>query len=101
MTQFRHSRAHYPGVVLDVVYSQKAKDLHVWLKNTSLDPMGKSVCHLHNKGTNKATISVWEPRIVSNDIREDELVVVRVIADQISLNNRSFPIWREYQIGLP
>jgi hypothetical protein len=35
------------------------------------------------RGSKKATLSVWRPRIVSNDVGEEELVAMQTVADQV------------------
>jgi hypothetical protein len=90
--KFRHSEANYPGVGFEVAYSQKAKDL-LYLADKYILGSDEDICavisiNLEYKETNKATLSIREPRIVRNIVREDELVAVQVIADQVSLNDR-------------
>jgi hypothetical protein len=91
-SQFRHSEANYPGVGFEVAYSQKAKDL-LYLADKYILGSDEDICavfsiNLEYKETNKATLSVREPRIVRNIVREDELVAVQVIAHQVSLDDR-------------
>jgi hypothetical protein len=95
--QFRHSEANYPGVVLEVAYSQKAKDLPYladeYILGSDGDIRAVIGINLEYKETNKATLSVWEPRIVRNIVGEDELVAVQVVADQVSLNDRCLSMY--------
>jgi hypothetical protein len=91
--QFRHSEANHPGIVLEVAYSQKAKDLPYladeYILGSDGDIRAVIAIHLEYKETSNATLSIWEPRIVPNDVGEDELVAVQVVADQVSFNDES------------
>jgi hypothetical protein len=46
--------------------------------------------NLEYKETNKATLSVWEPRIVPNNVGEDELVAMQVVVNEVFLYSESF-----------
>lgn len=86
--QFRHSKANYPGVVLEVAYAQKAKDLPYLADEYILGSDGDIRVvigiSLEYKQINKATLSIWEPRIVPNDAGENELVAAQIVANQVS-----------------
>ncbi|KAF8864914.1 hypothetical protein BDZ45DRAFT_497209 [Acephala macrosclerotiorum] len=92
--QFRHSEANYPGVVLEVAYSQKAKDLPYladeYILGSDGDIRAAIGINLEYKET-KATLSIWEPRIVRNTVGEDELVAVQVVADQSFRDEKGNP----------
>ncbi|PBP26977.1 hypothetical protein BUE80_DR002082 [Diplocarpon rosae] len=84
--QFQCSEACYPGVVIEVSYSQKRKALPYLADDYILDSdanirvvIGIDVKY---KGSKKSTLSVWRPEIVTNDAGEQELIIVQTIADQ-------------------
>jgi hypothetical protein len=87
--QFRHSRAQYPGVVIEVSYSQKRRDLARLADDYILGSDGdiRAVVGLdvEYRGSKKATISVWRPQIVSNGAGEGELIAVQAVTDQVYL----------------
>lgn len=91
--QFRRSEANYPGVVLEVAYPQKAKDLPYladeYILGSDGDIRAVIGIKLEYKESSKATLSVWEPRIVPNGVGEDELVAMQVIADEVFLSHES------------
>ncbi|KAK2624196.1 hypothetical protein QTJ16_006146 [Diplocarpon rosae] len=85
--QFRHSEAHYPGIVIEVSYTQKRKDLRKLADQYILGSDGdiKVVVGLdiEYKASKQATLSVWRPAIVKNQVGEKELVSQAVIEDKI------------------
>ncbi|KAL5121486.1 hypothetical protein ACEQ8H_000558 [Pleosporales sp. CAS-2024a] len=71
---FRHKGAKYPGVIVEVAYSQKKPYLDRLAENYILDSNAsvRAVVCLHidygNKKSRKATLSVWRPELViTND----------------------------------
>lgn len=85
--QFRHSRAQYPGVVIEVSYSQKRHDLARLADDYILGSDGdiRIVVGLdvEYRGSKKATLSVWQPEIITNEGGEKELVAVQTVVDQV------------------
>ncbi|KAF2420943.1 hypothetical protein EJ08DRAFT_738443 [Tothia fuscella] len=80
---FKHRNARYPGVILEVAYSQSLKDLdrlaHTYLLDSNANiqavvginiQYGEDCCR-------KATLSVWRTRIIG-----DELIVIKEPADE-------------------
>lgn len=69
--QFHHKEAQYPGVVLEVSYSQKRKDLPKLADNYIVDSEGsiKVVIGLdiEYRGSRKATVSIWRPKYELQD----------------------------------
>jgi hypothetical protein len=85
---FRHDDAQYPGVIIEVAYSQKGKRLDRLAEDYLLDsdasvqavvgldiPYGK-------EGSRKATLSVWRTRIVHTDTGA-VLTVVKEPGDEV------------------
>ncbi|KAI9734349.1 MAG: hypothetical protein M1834_002455 [Cirrosporium novae-zelandiae] len=93
--QFGHSQAAYPGVVIEVSYSQKQKDLARLADDYILGSDGniRVVINLsvEYRGSKKATLSVWRSRILQNDAGEGELVAVPTIAGQIIRDENGNP----------
>jgi hypothetical protein len=85
--QFRHERAQYPGVVIEVSYTQKRKDLAYIAEDYILGSNGdiRVVIGLDVEYSNskKATLSVWRPSIVKNKDGEPELVAKQTVIDQV------------------
>ncbi|GAO13113.1 hypothetical protein UVI_02024720 [Ustilaginoidea virens] len=84
--QFRHSKAQYPGVVIEVSYAQKRKDLGYLAEDYILGSDGniRVVIGLDVEYNNskKATLSVWRPGVVQNEAGEPELVARQTITNQ-------------------
>lgn len=89
-TSFWHDDAKYPGVVVEVAYSQKKGRLDRLAENYLLDSDAsvQVVVGLHveysQKGSRKAALSVWRTREfpVSNG---HELRVIKEIGDEVRL----------------
>jgi hypothetical protein len=85
--QFRHEGAQYPGVVIEVSYTQKRKDLAYIAEDYILGSNGniRVVIGLDVEYNNskKATLSVWRPSIVKNKDGEPELVVEQTVVDEV------------------
>jgi hypothetical protein len=85
---FWHDKAHYPGVVLEVAYSQKKKRLCRLAEDYLLDSDAnvRAVVGLDieygKKGSRKATLSVWRTRVFHTPAG-DELRVFQEIADEV------------------
>jgi len=96
---FWHEDAYYPGVIIEVAYSQKKKELGRLAEDYLLDSdasvrvvVGLDI-EYGNKGSRKATLSVWRTHVV-NTADGDELRVVQEIADEVC------PILRQYSFVL-
>ncbi|TVY90308.1 hypothetical protein LAWI1_G003603 [Lachnellula willkommii] len=89
--QFQHSKAQYPGVVIEVSYSQKRKDLARLADDYILGSDGdiRAVVGLdiEYKASKKATLSVWRPSIVTNEAGEKELVAAQTVSNECSYAN--------------
>lgn len=68
---FGHRRAQYPGVIIEVCYSQKRRQISRLADDYILNTDGSVnvvVClDIDYKGSKKATISVWRPEYVTID----------------------------------
>ena len=85
--QFRHLKAQYPGVVIEVSYTQKRKDLAHIAEDYILGSDGniRVVIGLdvEYRNSKMATLSVWRPGVVLNEAREAELVAEQTVVDQV------------------
>ena len=85
---FWHDDAEYPGVVIEVAYSQKKSCLGRLAENWILDSdasVQAVVCvHIEygNKELRKATLSVWRPELATTDDGL-ELRAVEEVADKV------------------
>ncbi len=87
---FWHDDAHYPGVIIEVAYSQKRESLGRLAEDYLLDSdasvqvvVGLDI-EYGEKRSRKATLSVWRTRaFLTAD--GDELRVVHEIADEVCL----------------
>ena len=84
--QFSHSKARYPGVVIEVSHLQKTKDQRLaddYILGSDSDI--RVVVGLDNeyKMNKKATLSVWQPSIVTNEAGEKELMIQKIITNQV------------------
>ena len=96
---FWHEDAEYPGVIIEVAYSQKRKKLGRLAEDYLLDSdasvqvvIGLDI-EYGNKGSRKATLSVWRTH-VAHTANGDELRVVQEIVDEVC------PILRQYSFVL-
>ena len=82
---FWHDDAEYPGVVIEVAYSQNRKRLYRLAESYLLDSdasvqvvVGLDI-EYSKRGSRKATLSVWRAQVVG-----DELQVVEEVTDEVS-----------------
>lgn len=83
---FTHIAAKYPGVVIEVSYSQKRKDLRRLADDYILgsDARIRVVVGIDVEYRGKmATLSIWRPQIEINDVGEEELVAHQTLKDQV------------------
>jgi hypothetical protein len=85
---FWHDDAQYPGVIIEVAYSQKRKRLGRLAEEYLLDSdasvqvvVGLDI-EYGRKGSRKATLSVWRTHVF-HTADGDELRVVQEIADEV------------------
>ena len=85
--QFRHSKARFPGIVIEVSYSQKRKDLERladdYILGSNSDIRVFVGLDIEYKTDKKATLSVWRPKITTNEVGEKELVAQPIVANQV------------------
>jgi len=92
---FWHDSAQYPGVIIEVAYSQKRRRLNRLAEDYLLDSDAsvQAVVGLDieygKKGSGKATLSVWRARMFRTGT-EDELRVVKEVADEVGCIYDSF-----------
>lgn len=83
---FEHRDAHWPGVIIEVSYSQKRKDLPHLADDYILETNG-SVCVVVGLDidykTKKGTISMWRPRYVTNEQGQLELRATQTLDNEV------------------
>lgn len=84
---FQHYEAQYPGVILELSYSQKKKDLsrlaHDYILGSDANICVVIGIDVEYKGSKKASVSIWRPHIEVNDAGEKELSVVQTTTDRV------------------
>lgn len=96
---FWHDEAQYPGVILEVSYSQKRKRLaqlaEVYLldSDTSVQAVVGLDIEYGKKGSRTATLSVWRTHVV-HTVNGNEFGVVQEIADEVCY------VLRQYFLGV-
>lgn len=92
---FRHADAKYPGVIIEVAYSQKRTRLGRLAEDYLLDSNAsvRVVVGLNieygEKRSRKATVSVWRTHIVRT-VDGDELRVIQETMDAVRLSSRLY-----------
>ncbi|TKA49809.1 hypothetical protein B0A49_13400 [Cryomyces minteri] len=84
---FAYEHAKYPGVVIEVSYSQKRKDLSRLADDYILESNGNIRVvvglDIEYRGSKKATLSVWRPQVVvSERDGHEEMIAAQLVADQ-------------------
>ncbi len=85
--EFKHKDACWPGVIIEVSYSQKTKALPHLANNYILETDGniRVVVGLDlDYKTMKATVSMWGPRYVTTQQGEVDLVAAQTVDRQVS-----------------
>jgi hypothetical protein len=85
---FRHLKAQYPGVIIEVSYSQKRKDLPRLADDYILGSDGniRAVIGLDVEYRGKeATLSIWRPRFYINRDGDEELEAEQTVINQVCL----------------
>ncbi|CAG7941014.1 unnamed protein product [Penicillium olsonii] len=81
---FKHEQAKYPGVIIEVCYTQKARAAADLADDYILDTNGnvKAVIALNieYRGSKKATISIWRPEDITIDGVEELQAIAKVDA---------------------
>jgi len=83
---FRHWKAKYPGVVIEVSHSQKKRDLPRLADDYILGSNSRIRAvvgiDVNYRGGKMATVSIWRPRVETNTAGENELVAYQALSDQ-------------------
>jgi hypothetical protein len=101
---FQHSKAQYPGVIIEVSYSQKRKDLPRLADDYILGSDGniRAVIGLDIEYRGKmATLSVWRPRVLINNDGSEELQAEQTIINQVCLIIRTYPKTYSHPLDIP
>lgn len=81
---FKHEQAKYPGVIIEVCYTQKVRAAADLADDYILDTNGnvKAVIALNieYRGSKKATISIWRPEDITVDGVEELQAIAKVEA---------------------
>lgn len=85
---FAHESAKYPGVIIEVSYSQKRRSVPHLAEDYILESNGNIRfvvgLDIEYRGTKKATVSIWCPRITKNEHDgQSELVLHNQVEDQV------------------
>jgi len=83
---FKHIKAKYPGMVIEVSYSQKKKDLPLLASDYIIGSRGsiQVVVGIDLEYTGKkATLSVWRPQIRRNKAGKKGIFIHRAISKQV------------------
>jgi len=84
---FQHFDAQYPGVILELSYSQKKKDLSrladAYILGSNADIRVVVGIDVEYKGSKKASISIWRPYIGVDAVGEKELSVVQTVTEKV------------------
>jgi hypothetical protein len=95
---FQHFDAQYPGVIFELSYSQKKKDLSrladAYILGSNANIRVVVGIDVEYKGSKKASISIWRPHIGVNAMGEKELSVVQTVTDKVC----SQPFKRPYLV---
>jgi hypothetical protein len=90
---FAHLDAQWPGIVIEVSFSQKEKELPDLAEDYILGSDGniRAVIGLNieYKQSKRATISVWRPQYIEQKDGQGELISEQTVFRQVSLNSRS------------
>jgi len=91
---FKHSDAHWPGVILEVSYTQKTKAMSYLADDYILETNGsiRVVVGLDiDYKTKRGAVSIWRPAYVTNQQGELELEAAQVLYDQVFRDERGNP----------
>jgi hypothetical protein len=84
---FSYLHAKYPGVVLEVSYSQKKKDLSRLADDYIIQSDGNIqivvALDIEYQGSKKATLSVWRPQVVINERDGQEELIAAQVEDKV------------------
>jgi hypothetical protein len=94
---FGHESARYPGVVIEVSYSQKRRSLTRLAEDYILESNGNIrfvvSLDIEYRGSKKATVSIWCPRIIKDERDgQSELVLHNIVDDQVRQQASAAPL---------
>jgi hypothetical protein len=99
-SSFRHEDARYPGVIIEVAYSQKKTRLRRLAENYLLDSDANirvvvGVDIAYREGSRKATVSLWRSKLFKTlnglELRVEDVVVDEVGSIPITLTRCRCP----------
>lgn len=86
---FKHGDARWPGIIIEVSFSQKEKELKDLAEDYILGSDGNIRVviglDIEYKQSKKATISVWRPQYVEHRDGREDLVSMQTVMNQVSL----------------
>ena len=92
---FKHIDAQWPGIVIEVSFSQKEKELKDLAEDYILGSDGNIQAvvglNIEYKQSKKATFSVWRPQYVKLEDGQKYLVSMQTITDQV--RRAMYHIW--------
>lgn len=93
---FRHREAQFPGVILEISYTQKRRDLARVAEDYILGAGGniRVVVGIDIYKDKSATLSIWQPRLQTDKAGEEELVAHQMLSNQVC--SHSFYLARTY-----
>jgi hypothetical protein len=84
---FKHIDAQWPGIVIEVSFSQKEKELKDLAEDYILGSDGNIQVviglNIEYKQSKKATFSVWRPQYVKHEDGQEYFVSMQIISDQV------------------
>ncbi|EKD12521.1 uncharacterized protein L3040_009427 [Drepanopeziza brunnea f. sp. 'multigermtubi'] len=93
--QFRHLNASFPGVVIEISYSQKRKDLgrlaNDYILGSESDIQVVLGLDIEDKTSKVATISVWRPNIITNSVGKKERIAQLIAANHVLRDTNGNP----------
>ena len=85
---FRHREAQFPGVIIEISYTQKRRDLARIAQDYILGSSGniRKVVGIDVDYKDKsATLSIWQPQLQASEAGEEELVAHQTLSNQVCL----------------
>jgi hypothetical protein len=83
---FRHREAQFPGVIIEISYTQKRRDLARVAQDYILGSGGniRAVVGIDIDYKDKsATLSIWQPQLQDNEAGEKELIANQILSNQV------------------
>jgi hypothetical protein len=84
---FSHASAQWPGVVIEVSFSQKEKDLKNLAEDYILGSDGNIQVviglNIEYKNSKKASLSIWRPQYIKDEDGQEYLVSAQTVCEQL------------------